>query len=54
MISVLLLLNKNKKAFLKVKVANEDHCLCEEVGEADGKAHKNQIRKHTDCGRTRA
>ena len=29
-----------KKAFLKVKVANDDHCVCEEVGQADGKAHK--------------
>ena len=29
-----------KKAFLRVKEHNEDHCTCEELGEADGKAHK--------------
>ncbi len=29
-----------KKTFLKVKAIQEDHCICEEVGEADGIAHK--------------
>ena len=29
-----------KNAYLKVKKTNDDHCICEEVGEADGKAHK--------------
>ena len=29
-----------KKTFLKVKDIQEDHCICEEVGEADGIAHK--------------
>ncbi|OUU17828.1 MAG: hypothetical protein CBB97_21765 [Candidatus Endolissoclinum sp. TMED37] len=29
-----------KKAFLKVKKAEDEFCICEEVGEADGKAHK--------------
>ena len=29
-----------KKSFLKVKHINEKDCVCEEVGEADGKAHK--------------
>ena len=29
-----------KKAFLKVKKADEEFCICEELGEADGKAHK--------------
>jgi hypothetical protein len=29
-----------KNAFLKVKEADNDFCVCEELGEADGKAHK--------------
>ena len=29
-----------KNAFLKVKSTDNDHCICEELGEADGKAHK--------------
>lgn len=29
-----------KKAFLKVKNLQNDYCVCEELGEADGKAHK--------------
>jgi len=29
-----------KNAFLKVKKADSDFCMCEELGEADGKAHK--------------
>lgn len=29
-----------KKSFLKVKTVNENDCVCEEVGETDGKAHK--------------
>lgn len=29
-----------KKAFLRVKETANDYCICEEVGEADGKAHK--------------
>ena len=29
-----------KKTFLKVIEAKEEYCTCEEVGEADGKAHK--------------
>jgi hypothetical protein len=29
-----------KNAFLKVKKADNDFCVCEELGEADGKAHK--------------
>ena len=29
-----------KKRFLKVTTAYENECMCEEVGEADGKAHK--------------
>ena len=30
----------HKNAFLKVKSNDNDHCICEELGEADGKAHK--------------
>ena len=29
-----------KKARLRVKNAKEEYCICEELGEADGKAHK--------------
>jgi hypothetical protein len=29
-----------KKALLKVKIAKNDYCICEERGETDGKAHK--------------
>ena len=29
-----------KKSLLKVKEANETECVCEELGQADGKAHK--------------
>ena len=29
-----------KKARLRVKNAKNDYCICEEFGEADGKAHK--------------
>ena len=29
-----------KKAHLRVKIAKNDYCICEERGEADGKAHK--------------
>ncbi|HAF77499.1 MAG TPA: hypothetical protein DCG42_09280 [Maribacter sp.] len=29
-----------KKSFLKVKKLDGNQCICEEVGEADGKAHK--------------
>ena len=29
-----------KKAHLRVKKVNEDDCICEELGEADGKAYK--------------
>ena len=29
-----------KIARLRVKNAKEDYCICEELGEADGKAHK--------------
>ena len=29
-----------KKALLRVKKVQNDHCICEEYGEADGKAHK--------------
>ena len=29
-----------KKVRLKVKNAKNDYCICEEFGEADGKAHK--------------
>ena len=29
-----------KKSFLKVKSTYENDCMCEEVGEADGKSHK--------------
>jgi len=29
-----------KKTFLRVKKANDDDCVCEEFGSADGKAHK--------------
>lgn len=29
-----------KKTFLKVIEAKEEYCTCEEVGEANGKAHK--------------
>ena len=29
-----------KKCFFRVKKTHDEHCICEEVGEADGKAHK--------------
>ena len=29
-----------KKVFLRVRKIRENDCVCEEVGEADGKAHK--------------
>jgi hypothetical protein len=29
-----------KKSFLRVKKVNEDDCICEELGSADGKAYK--------------
>jgi len=29
-----------KKARLRVKNAKDEYCICEELGEADGKAHK--------------
>lgn len=29
-----------KKAFLRVKKTDDSFCTCEELGEADGKAHK--------------
>ena len=29
-----------KKSFLRVKLARETDCVCEELGEANGKAHK--------------
>ncbi len=29
-----------KKAYLRVKKVRQTDCICEEVGEADGKAHK--------------
>lgn len=29
-----------KKAFLRVKQPQDTDCICEELGEADGKAHK--------------
>ena len=29
-----------KKVRLRVKNAKNDYCICEELGEADGKAHK--------------
>ena len=29
-----------KKSLLRVKIAKNDHCICEERGETDGKAHK--------------
>tara|TARA_Y100000114_G_scaffold120630_1_gene115648 strand:- start:12435 stop:12731 length:297 start_codon:yes stop_codon:yes gene_type:complete len=29
-----------KRSLLKVKEANETECVCEELGQADGKAHK--------------
>ena len=29
-----------KRAILRVKKINEDDCICEELGEADGKAYK--------------
>ena len=29
-----------KRAHLRVKKVNEDDCICEELGEADGKAYK--------------
>ena len=29
-----------KNALLRVRKIKEDHCICEELGEADGKAHK--------------
>ena len=29
-----------KNALLRVRKVRDDHCICEELGEADGKAHK--------------
>tara|TARA_Y100000114_G_scaffold102846_2_gene95969 strand:- start:285 stop:581 length:297 start_codon:yes stop_codon:yes gene_type:complete len=29
-----------KKSYLRVKEAKNEYCVCEELGEADGKAHK--------------
>ena len=29
-----------KRSLLRVRKINEDDCICEELGEADGKAHK--------------
>ena len=29
-----------KRSLLKVKKVGDDHCICEELGEADGKAYK--------------
>ena len=29
-----------KNALLRVRKVREDYCICEELGEADGKAHK--------------
>jgi hypothetical protein len=29
-----------KNALLRVRKVNSDHCVCEELGEADGRAHK--------------
>lgn len=29
-----------KRSFLRVKKVNEDDCICEELGSADGKAYK--------------
>ena len=29
-----------KRSLLRVKKVGEDHCICEELGEADGKAYK--------------
>ena len=29
-----------KKAYLRVKIAKNNYCICEERGEADGKSHK--------------
>ena len=29
-----------KKGYLKVKEVSNDYCVCEELGETDGKAHK--------------
>jgi hypothetical protein len=29
-----------KRSLLRVRKVREDHCLCEELGEADGKAYK--------------
>jgi hypothetical protein len=29
-----------KRAQLRVKQVNDDHCICEELGSADGKAYK--------------
>ena len=30
----------SKRAQLRVRQANDDHCICEELGSADGKAYK--------------
>ena len=29
-----------KNALLRVRKVNSEHCVCEELGEADGRAHK--------------
>ena len=29
-----------KRSLLRVKKVGDDHCICEELGEADGKAYK--------------
>ena len=29
-----------KRSLLRVKKIHEDHCMCEELGESDGKAYK--------------
>ena len=29
-----------KRSLLRVRKVRDDHCICEELGEADGKAHK--------------
>ena len=29
-----------KRSLLRVKKVDDDHCVCEELGEADGKAYK--------------
>jgi hypothetical protein len=30
----------SKRVQLRVRQANDDHCICEELGEADGKSYK--------------